>query len=46
MPSSEMLHRVALVRSDVSEERLVLQEQHDVTFQKKAFFMDLHGTTW
>jgi hypothetical protein len=33
-----MLRRVALVRTDVSEERRLLQEQHGVTTQKTPFF--------
>jgi hypothetical protein len=38
MPSSGMLRRVALVRTDVSEHR-VIQEPHRVTAQKMAFFI-------
>jgi hypothetical protein len=34
-----MLHRVALVRTDVSEERRLLQESHDVISQKTAVFI-------
>jgi hypothetical protein len=34
-----MLRRVALVTNDVSEERWFLQESHDVTSQKTAFFI-------
>jgi hypothetical protein len=33
-----MLRRVALVRTDVSEEHRFLQEPHDVKFQNMAFF--------
>jgi hypothetical protein len=57
MVSSEMLRRVALVRTDVSDERiasikvtihippkrLFLQEPHNVTSQKTAFFMSKCG---
>jgi hypothetical protein len=38
MPSSGMLRRVALVRTDVSEKLQFLQEPHCVTFQKTSFF--------
>jgi hypothetical protein len=31
--------RVVLVRTDVSEERIYLQEPHDVTLQKTTFFI-------
>jgi hypothetical protein len=33
-----MLQRVALVRTDVSEERVILQEPHYVTSQKTPLF--------
>jgi hypothetical protein len=39
MPSSGMLRRVALVRTEVSEERRLLQEPSGVTSQKTAFFI-------
>jgi hypothetical protein len=47
MASSGMLRRVALVRTDVSEDfsayfppkRRLLQEPHGVTFQKTPFFI-------
>jgi hypothetical protein len=38
MPYSVMLCRVALVKTDASEEHLLLQEPQGVTFQKTAFF--------
>jgi hypothetical protein len=34
-----MLRRVAIVRTDVSEDRRFLQEPHGVTSQKTPFFM-------
>jgi L-alanine-DL-glutamate epimerase-like enolase superfamily enzyme len=34
-----MLRRVALVRTDVSEKRQILQDPHGVTSQKTAFFI-------
>jgi hypothetical protein len=34
-----MLRRVALVRTDISEERRFLQEQHGITSQKSALFI-------
>jgi hypothetical protein len=34
-----MLGHVALVRTDVSEEHSFLQEPHDLTYQKRAFFI-------
>jgi hypothetical protein len=34
-----MLRRVALVRTDVSEERRFLQEPHGLTSQKTEFFI-------
>jgi hypothetical protein len=34
-----MLHRVALVGTDVPPKRRFLQEPHDVTSQKAAFFI-------
>jgi hypothetical protein len=39
MLSTGMSRRVALVRTDVSEERRFLQEPHGVTTQKTAFFI-------
>jgi hypothetical protein len=39
MPSSGMFRRVALVRTDVTEERQFFQEPHDVTSQKTVFFI-------
>jgi hypothetical protein len=39
MPSSGMWHRVALVRTDVSEECWFLQESHSATSQKMALFI-------
>jgi hypothetical protein len=33
-----MLRRVAVIRTDVSEERPFLQHPRSVTFQKTAFF--------
>jgi hypothetical protein len=39
MVSSGLLRRVALVRTDVSEERRFLQEPHFVTTQKTPFFI-------
>jgi hypothetical protein len=39
MPSSGMLRRVALVRTDVPPKRQFLQEPHGVTSQKTAFFI-------
>jgi hypothetical protein len=39
MLSSGMLRRVALVRTDVSEERRFLQEPHGLASQKTAFFI-------
>jgi hypothetical protein len=39
MSSSGMLHRVALVRTDVKEVRLSLQEPHGVTSEKTTFFI-------
>jgi hypothetical protein len=41
MPFSGMLRRVAVVRTDVSEERRFPQEPHGVTSQKTAFFKDI-----
>jgi hypothetical protein len=41
-----MLHHVALVRTDVSEERQFLQEAHSVTSQKTAFFIVTAVKTW
>jgi hypothetical protein len=41
MPSSEMLRRVALVRTDVSKERQFLRKPHGVTSQKTAFFTEI-----
>jgi hypothetical protein len=38
MPSSGMLRRVALIRTEVSDEHRFLQEPHGVTSQKTAFF--------
>jgi hypothetical protein len=37
--SSGILRRLALVRTDVWEERRFLQELHGVTFQKTPFFI-------
>jgi hypothetical protein len=39
MSSSEMLCHVALVRTNISEERQFLQEPHSITSQKMAFFI-------
>jgi hypothetical protein len=39
MPSPVMLRLVALVRTEVSEERLILRETYSVTFEKTAFFI-------
>jgi hypothetical protein len=39
MPSSGMLRRVALLRSDVPPKRQLLQELYGVTSQKMAFFI-------
>jgi hypothetical protein len=38
MPASGLLLRVALVRTDVTEERPFFREPHGVTSQKTAFF--------
>jgi hypothetical protein len=39
MSSSGMLHHVTLVRSDIPLKHQFLQEPHDVTSQKTAFFI-------
>jgi hypothetical protein len=39
MPSTGTLCRVALVRTDVSEEYRFLQEPHYITSQKATFFI-------
>jgi ABC-type nitrate/sulfonate/bicarbonate transport system ATPase subunit len=39
MLSAGMLRRVALVRTEVSEERRLLQEPHGVTSQKTTFLI-------
>jgi hypothetical protein len=38
MPSSGMLRRVGIVRTNVAEERRFLQEPHGVTSKKTPFF--------
>jgi hypothetical protein len=39
MPSSGMLHSVALVRTDIPPKHRFLQEPHGITSQKMAFFI-------
>jgi hypothetical protein len=45
MPSSGTLRRLALVKTDVSEDSRFLQEPYDVTSQKMAFFIFTAGKT-